>query len=627
MIELSAISLREGSRPPSSVAAAPLTSAHALPPFQKELRLRNVSLTVTGDEPVERYVFESPECSLICRADLLEDTPVSSHPAAHIANLYEREGDSFPTQLRGAFSIILYDHRTRTLKGWIDHFGIEKLIYAESADGVCLATDLRLVIWGLRLSAEIDTAAVQQYLQYSCIPTPRTIYKGISKLAPGHGVFCASRPVTRAYWDMAYSADTNSGREEASWAEETFQQVRKAVGITMRGLPEADFGCFLSGGTDSSSITGLVGQLTGKPPKSFSIGFDDPRYNEIHYARVAAEKYRAEHREYFVKPADILDLIQRAVPVYDEPFGNSSIIPTYYCARLARENGVAFLLAGDGGDELFGGNSRYVDDRVFQRYNAVPRLIKRALIEPTVAAGSLTKLRFFDRAARYIRRANIPQADRIFSYALISSVSPTDLFTADFISASGSEHPLTPARTHFSAARAQSDLNRWLYLDLKIIITDNDLRKVSSMSKLAGITTRYPLLEPGLAEFTGTIPDSLKVKGNQLRYLFKKAMARILPPEIISKSKHGFGLPYSVWVGEYKPLRDFTFDVLGSKRCRERGYFRPDLLDWLWRQYETVHRPYYGEVLWVFLMLELWHTLQHDFRGKHDLVPAAGRMG
>jgi asparagine synthase (glutamine-hydrolysing) len=186
------------------------------------------------------------------------------------------------------------------------------------------------------------------------------------------------------------------------------------------------------------------------------------------------------------------------------------------------------------------------------------------------------------------------------------------------------EHSLEPARRHFRTAPAQTDLNRWLYLDLKIIIADNDLRKVTTMSRLAGITARYPLLDPTLAEFSGTIPTDLKVRGTQLRYLFKKAMSSVLPAEIITKSKHGFGLPYSVWLAEHKPLRDFTFDVLGSDRCRQRGYFRRDLLEWLWSQYQTVHRAYYGDLLWVFMMLELWHLTQADrSTDQPNLIPAS----
>jgi asparagine synthase (glutamine-hydrolysing) len=368
-----------------------------------------------------------------------------------------------------------------------------------------------------------------------------------------------------------------------------------------------------------------MSQCGKEPANTFSIGFDDPRYNEIEYARIAAKHNNTRHHEYFVTPDDILALIERAVPAYDEPFGNSSLIPTYYCARLAAENGVTHLLAGDGGDEIFGGNARYVDDRVFQHYGRIPKF-GQSVIEPIVAAGASSGVRLFDLAARYIRRSKIDLPDRFFSYSFFSSVPKTELFTPEFLLSVSGRHSLEPARKHFAAAPASNDLNRWLYMDLKMTIGDNDLRKVTVMSRLAGVTARYPLLDPALAEFTGTIPARLKVKGPQLRYLFKKAMAGVLPPAIITKGKHGFGLPYAVWLREHGRLRDFTFDILGSTRFQQRGYFRKGLVEWVWSQYEKVHQGFYGEVLWVLLMLELWHVRQNDVSSETRMETALAEI-
>lgn len=618
MIQLAAVFGQSGAdRLPSSFRRAKQ---------QRQCRRGEVVLAVYANERADSSIYDGPEFSLICRTDLTEDATSAASPAEYLADLYRAKGDGFVMRLRGTFAVIVHDHRTNTLKAWTDHFGIEKLVYADFDRFTGIATDLRLLVSLSDRQPEIDPSAVLQYLQYSCVPTPRTIYKGIRKLAAGHALTCKPKATTRQYWDIQYNEDLSPSKNEDRWAADTLNAIRESVALTMKNVDPTRLGCFLSGGTDSSSVTGLVGQLTGGAPKSFSIGFDDPRYNEIHYARIAANRYGADHHEYFVKPEDILSLVQRVSPAYDEPFGNSSIIPTYYCARLAADSGVSHLLAGDGGDELFGGNARYVEDQIFQRYSRVPYLVRRGVIEPAIAVGRLTPLSLFDKAAKYVRRASLGQADRVFSYTFMSSVRHEELLTPELLAGGFGEHPLTPARNHFKAASASADLNRWMYLDVKIILTDNDLRKVTTMSRHAGVTTRYPLLTQGLAEFSGTIPSELKVKGNQLRYLFKKAMRDILPVEIIKKSKHGFGLPYSVWVGEYKPLRDFTFDVLGSTASRQRGYFRADLLEWLWQQYETVHRGFYGEVLWVFLMLELWLSTQHNsMQGPElDLVPSTG---
>jgi asparagine synthase (glutamine-hydrolysing) len=573
-------------------------------------------MTVMGDERTESFTYESPELSIVCRTDLLINdsqagTAKEMSPAMRVAGLYQAYQDSFVNRLRGTFAIILYDHKLGVLKAWTDHLGAERLVFADSQGFFAVATDTRLLLPLFAERPELDSAAIHEYLQYTCIPAPRTVYKGISRLEPGHQLSWSPLLVA-PYWHMTYP-EVRERRPEADWTSDTANAIRSAVAQSLLNVSSSRLGCFLSGGTDSSSVTGLVSKLTQQSPRTFSIGFDDPRYNEIRYARIAATHNKAQHHEYFVTPDDILAVIEKAVPAYDEPFGNSSIVPTYYCARLAAENGVTHLLAGDGGDELFGGNSRYVDDRVFQRYHSIPGMLRRLLLEPAVSAGSsLTRLPVFDLASRYIRRSNIPVPDRFHSYSLLSSVAPLELFTPDFLATLVGHNPLAPARRHFSSASADNDLNRWLYMDLKMTIGDNDIRKVTVMSRLGGVTARYPLLDPTLAEFTGTIPADLKIRGSQLRYLFKKAMADVLPPEIITKSKHGFGLPYSVWLKEDRSLQEFTFDVLGSARCRQRGYFRKDLVDWLWEQYLSVHQTYFGDLLWEFLMLELWHLRQHD---------------
>ena len=382
-----------------------------------------ISMMVSGDEPLEPFIYDSPEISVICRTDLLvrdSNGGASTAPAQFLAQLYAREGDAFAQRLHGTFAVILYDHKSRLLKAWTDHFAAEKLVFTSANGFFAVASDLRLLLPLFSDRPEIDLVAVQRYLQYSCIPAPQTIFKGISRLQPGHQLTSRPVPAVRPYWEMSYPA-VDDGRNESEWAAATESAIRSAVSLNLSGVDSSRLGCFLSGGTDSSSVAGLMSQCAKERASTFSIGFDDARYNEIEFARIAAAHYKSNHHEYFVTPDDILSLIERAVPAYDEPFGNSSIIPTYYCARLAAENGVTHLLAGDGGDELFGGNARYLEDRVFQHYSLIPGSV-RSVMEPVVTAGSSwTNFQFFDRAARYIRRSKISVPDRLFSYSLLSS--------------------------------------------------------------------------------------------------------------------------------------------------------------------------------------------------------------
>jgi asparagine synthase (glutamine-hydrolysing) len=587
----------------------------------KECRRSDVYMRVEGDVPVDSFLYADPDVTLICRADLLDPASQSTmNVASHLCGLYREQGDGFVNTLSGTFAIILYDHRHRTLKAWTDHFGAERLVYGECDESLLVATDIRSILAATGRK-RISPSAIQEYLLYTCIPTPRTIYEGISKIPPGHQLVSRPTITTRSYWDIRYTED-DPQRSESAWANWTRDAVRSAVANGLNNLSASRTGCFLSGGTDSSSVTGFVKSLTGEPPHTFSIGFDDPRYNEIRYARIAARHFSTNYHEYFVTPQDILDVVERAAKAYDEPFGNSSIVPTYHCARLAAEHGMTHLLAGDGGDELFGGNDRYAHDRIFQQYRRIPLPLRRFIIErAALPAAQWTGLRIAKLGSNYVRRCNVPLPDRYFSYSIVCSMPGQDLFESDFATTLQGHNPLAPARAHFNDAPAQDELNRWLYLDLKITIADNDLRKVMTMSKLAGVTPRFPFLNPTLAEFTARIPPDLKVRGRRLRYIFKKAMQEILPDPIIKKTKHGFGLPYSVWLADSKRLRDFTFDVLGSARCRERGYFRSGLFDWLWSQYQSVHRGYYGDILWLLLMLELWHVNHSDVDLAQDRSP------
>ena len=621
MIELAAFASLDprGTIPESGVTRCRETGCFSHLRHSWHLQRRNHFLMIQGDRPLEPFVYDSPRLTLVCYSDLLGSGDCSDYseanlaPAGYLAREYERKGEPAFRDLHGWFGVLLYDHQEGALKAWTDHFGVRRLVYRTADGSLGVSSDLRLLNRLFERRPEVDPAAILEYLQYTCIPAPRTIFRECRRLQPGHRLTSRPSPAQHPYWDLSYDENRFPARSESEWSERTYAAIRSAVEKCIRpvGTPE-ELGCFLSGGTDSSSITGLVGQLTARPPRSFSIGFDDPRYNEISYARVAAKKFHAEHREYFVTPADILNLLEKAARVYDEPFGNSSIIPAHYCARAAAQAGVRSMLAGDGGDELFGGNQRYADDRVFQRYARVPAAIRSGVLEPCIAFfGRRWNLRPVDLASRYIRRASIPLPERIFSYDFLSSFPRADFFAPGFLKQTEGLDSLAAAKSHFLRAPAQTDLNRWLYLDLKIIITDNDLRKVTPMAELAGVEPRYPLLDPSLAEFSATIPAGMKVKGRSLRYLFKKAMRGLLPEEIIRKSKHGFGLPFSTWVAEHQPLHDFAFDILGSQACRQRGIFREDLLEWLWALYTSESRKYYGDILWVFLMLEIWH-LSHS---------------
>ena len=288
---------------------------------------------------------------------------------------------------------------------------------------------------------------------------------------------------------------------------------------------------------------------------------------------------------------------------YDEPFANSSAIPAYWCAQLAKEHGIEVMLAGDGGDELFGGNERYRTHQIYQVYQSLPQSL-RQLIEPVVFA-SPTGLEPFGKVQRYIRRSNTPNPERYCVWRLLRVFPPEEVLGEVMPSVNGDV--LAVIRAHYSAAPARAELNRLLYIDIKMTLGDEDLPKVVRTAELAGINVRFPYLDHPLAEFSGRLPATLKVHGLEKRYLFKRATRALLPSAILKKKKHGFGLPVGIWLKTDPQLRAMSRDVLLDPKTYQRGYFRRPFVERLFADLEHDDTPYFGDLLWTFLMLELWH--------------------
>ncbi len=532
--------------------------------------------------------------------------PNKASAAERVARLYLQHGPSFVKRLQGTFSIALWDERAQRLLLAIDHLGVKSLYWAKEGDRLIFASRAGAVRSAQERPAQVNPAAVMQFLLFSVVPAPLVIYQGMTKLQPGFCLIYDQGQVREErYWDLEYLESEN--HDERYWAQEVREGLRAAVHRHLEGCLGETTGAYLSGGTDSSSVVAFMAERFS-PVNTFSIYFPETHYSEIGFARSTAGHFRTRHHERCLSSADAREAIPRIVEYYDEPFANSSAIGAYSCARMARENGIETLLAGDGGDELFGGNERYASDKRFALYHALPRWL-RGVLEPAVKllprdGGKLSLPR------RYIDRARIPNPRRIFSYGLFLSDTPGKVFEPGFLAQVPPEEWMEIADGHFQGAQASSELNRLLYLDLKLILADNDLRKVSGTAELAGVRVRYPLLDRRLAELAARIPTRLKLKGFAKRYIFKKAMTGILPHEVIYKKKHGFGVPLGHWFLDDPQLSSFVREVLNDPRTRQRGYFRPGFFAQLMDQHQREHAAYYGEIVWHLVALELWHR-QH----------------
>ena len=520
--------------------------------------------------------------------------------AMALLETYRANGADCLQLLRGPNAIVVIDTAANSGLLAIDRMGVRTLCYANPSRQLIFGSTADSVAAHPQVGRQLSLQAVFDYLYCRVIPSPMTIYQGVYKLLPGECLAFHNGVVTkRFYWRLRYEDQSETPFNVLS---ERFVSLLREAARRSIGNDRA-LGAFLSGGTDSSTVTGLLSELTQRPAKTYSIGFDAQGFDETRYARITARHFATEAHEYYVTPNDVVEAIPIIADAYDEPFGNESAVPTYFCARMARADGVRVLLAGDGGDEIFGGNARYAKQKIFELYQTIPGGLRRAIIEPLVLAefGGLPPLR---KLKSYVEQASIPLPDRLESYNFLARTPLQEVLEQEFLAEVDAGHPLQLFREVYQRTSSSSPVNRMMHLDLKFTLADNDLRKVSNMSEVAGVEVRYPLIDEGLVEFSGQLSPSYKVRGLKLRYFFKQALKDFLPAETITKSKHGFGLPFGLWLRNNPPLSDLVRQSLSA--LERRGIVRPSYVEALLREHRTTHSGYYGSMIWVLMMLERW---------------------
>jgi asparagine synthase (glutamine-hydrolysing) len=502
------------------------------------------------------------------------------------------------TSLSGVFALAILDGRGGDAVLAIDRMGTHPLCYGVVADSLVFGSTLDAISAFPGSTVEINRQAIFDYVYFHMVPGPHTIHAGRHRLLPGSLlVWRNGKLETRRYWEMRYVE--NAKRPMTELKKDFLAVLREGVREAAR---DGQVGTFLSGGTDSSTIAGVLGEVTGKPARTYSIGFEAQGYDEMSYARIAARHFGTRHHEYYVTPDDVVKAIPSVAACFDQPFGNSSVVPTYYCARLAKDDGVDALLGGDGGDELFGGNTRYAKQYLYSLYSGMPSSLRKGLIEPLVFA--LPETGLVGKAQRYMRNAMQPMPARYDDYNLLERLGAANVFTADFLGSVDPQLPPKLMECTYRQSHAKTLINRMLAFDLKYTLADNDLPKVTRACELAGIDVRYPMLDDAVVAFSASLPPGLKLKGTRLRHFFKQALRGFLPEAIINKSKHGFGLPFGRWLHTHPPLQQIALDSLAD--LRKRGIVRSEFIDELVSTHVQNHAEYYGTMVWVLMMLEQW---------------------
>jgi asparagine synthase (glutamine-hydrolysing) len=483
----------------------------------------------------------------------------------------------------------------------VDRFAVHSLCYAVQGGRLHFATRADVLARHLGLT-EIDTQAVFDYLFHHTIPSPRTIYAGIHRLPPAHyALFEQGRLTVAPYWVARFDEQPAPRFDEL---KDEFHRILRTA-VRERLSAQGSTACFLSGGTDSSSVAGLLREVTGQAPAGYSIGFEAEGYDEMAYARIAAKAFGVQHHEYYVTPADLVAAIPGVASHYDQPFGNSSAVPAFYCAQKAAQDGHTRILAGDGGDELFGGNTRYAKDKVFQLYGQMPTPLRAGLLDPLFANPVTGRIPLLKKGTSYIAQARVPLPDRMQSYNLLDRLGLAEVLAPGFLAQVNTDGPRQGQRGVWQAGPQQASvLNQMLAFDWRYTLAENDLPKVVGTTALAGIEVGFPLLDTRLLDFSMRLPSAYKLKGLKLRWFFKEALRGFLPDEILTKKKHGFGLPFGPWA-----VKDTALNALAAESLRglaARGVVRSEFIESLLTHRLREHAGYYGEMVWILMMLEQW---------------------
>lgn len=532
--------------------------------------------------------------------DELSKMSVDKGLANTVLHAYIRNGSAFLNKLSGGFALCISEATSQRTLIAIDKIGIGTLFFTLAQKQLIFASDARVVLSHPCTNYEISSQSVFDYLYFHMVPSPRSIFVGIEKLLPGEYLLFEKDKVIRDfYWQPTYSESLTADITEL---EHEFLEILEST--VRRAANNTNTGAFLSGGTDSSTISGMLRKIKDYPVDTYSIGFEAEGFDETEFARIAASHFNTKPHEYYLKPQDVVDAIPIIARAYDEPFGNASAVPAYYCAKHAQTDGLFAILAGDGGDEIFGGNERYAKQKVFELYLQIPELVRNAIIEPTVfnfPHGD--KIWPIAKTKSYISQAKIPLPDRFETYNILNRMPLSDIFESDFLVEININEPADFLRQTYNRAPTDSTLNKMLFLDLKFTLADNDLRKVNRMCELANIEVRYPFLDEEFIQFSSKLPVAMKIHGYKLRYLFKQALRDFLPPEILNKQKHGFGLPFGIWMNTYQPLNDIAFASIFA--LSKRGIVKPSFIDSIQRDHKQ-YPGYYGVMIWVLMMLEQW---------------------
>jgi asparagine synthase (glutamine-hydrolysing) len=521
-----------------------------------------------------------------------------------IVHAYEQWGVDAIARLRGMFGIAVWDDRSKTLLVARDRIGIKPLYYAEVNGRLYFGSEIKSLLCAPDVPREIDLEALDHYLSFLYTPREGSIFRGIAKLPPGHVLLWRQGRLTvREYWRQPAIESFRGSEQDA------VRQLRAVLTDAVRShmMSDVPLGAFLSGGIDSSVVVGLMSEVSGARVKTFSIGFDDPAFDELPHARRVAEHFGTEHHEFVVKP-DGVSILDELITHFDEPFADSSAIPTWYVSQMARRH-VTVVLSGDGGDELFGGYHRYLPHpRVVQFDRYSPRALRR------MAAMAAANLPHGVRGRNFLRHVSRDREGRyIDSIRFFSAEDKAALLSADVRRRVDTFDAEARLAQHFAAYRHLPWPSQMMHFDAETYLPEDVLVKVDRMSMAHSIESRVPLLDNDVIAFAATLPSHFKLKNGRRKHILKELASTLLPQDLVDRRKQGFSVPLGVWFRGN--LRELFADTLLSSSSLSRGYFQASFVRRLVDEHVSGRRDHTLR-LWQLVVFERWHAHYLDRAGS-----------
>lgn len=513
-----------------------------------------------------------------------------------IVHAYEEYGDECVSHLRGMFVFALWDRKQQRLLAARDRFGKKPFNYYWDGQRLIFGSEIKSLLEA-NIPREVDPIALDEFLVYRYVPTPLTLFKNVKKLPAAHVLVYENGQIsTKRYWDLSF-APTNQD-DEATALERIRSLLREAVQIRL--MSEVPLGAFLSGGIDSSVVVGFMSQFMSQPVKTFSIGFEEDTYSELPYARKVAQHFHTEHHEFIVK-YDLVSALPQLVWAFDEPFGDSSMLPSYYVSKMARGY-VTVVLSGDGGDEIFGGYQQYRREYQIQRVPPFARTLLGYASE-FMPDGMRGKQRLATWRKDYGIRS-------IEAFMLFPDYARIELYTPEFYEQVCDHRPLERHLELYRSVRHLDATAAMQYIDAHTYLTDDIMVKVDKTSMLNSLETRAPLLDQVLAEYVTALRPTIRMRNGTQKHLLKKIAAEMIPAEVLNRPKQGFAIPLKQWFRN--DTNSYAHDILSSERARQRGIFQPQFLQRLLQTDGTTRLANHSEALWTLLCLELWFETYMD---------------